>query len=67
MSNKRFRKADRQWSSILDVRRRLITRHRKKLACYVALHRAGTYTDCLAQDRVLWWALVNTVMNLRVP
>jgi hypothetical protein len=27
----------------------------------------GTNWIRLAQDRVRWWACVNTVMNLRVP
>jgi hypothetical protein len=27
----------------------------------------GVYRIYLAQDRDQWWALVNTVMNLRVP
>jgi hypothetical protein len=27
----------------------------------------GAYWIRLAQDRVQWWAFVNTVMNLRVP
>jgi hypothetical protein len=29
----------------------------------------GEVVDCihLTQDRVQWWAVVNTVMNLRIP
>jgi hypothetical protein len=50
--NKQSRRADKGWSSILGVGKELTTHH-KKTACHM-----GSRT---------WWAVANTIMNLRVP